>query len=55
MVRGPHDHLAPSAWLADLAAVRPGITVVTTRDGAHMVPLTHPGELARVCRPALPG
>ncbi|MFC5141080.1 alpha/beta fold hydrolase [Actinomycetospora rhizophila] len=55
VVRGPHDHLAPSAWLADLAAVRPGITVVTTRNGAHMVPLTHPGELARVCRPALPG
>jgi pimeloyl-ACP methyl ester carboxylesterase len=55
VVRGPHDHLAPSAWLADLAAVRPGVTVVTLPGGAHMVPLTHPEELARVCRPALPG
>ncbi|MDD7942396.1 alpha/beta hydrolase [Actinomycetospora lutea] len=55
VVRGPHDHLAPSAWIDDLAAVRPGITVVTTRAGAHMVPLTRPEELARVCRVALAG
>ncbi|MEJ2861997.1 alpha/beta fold hydrolase [Actinomycetospora flava] len=55
VVRGPHDHLAPAGWLADLAAVRRGITTVTTRDGAHMVPLTRPAELARVCRDGLPG
>jgi pimeloyl-ACP methyl ester carboxylesterase len=47
VLRGPHDHLAPAAWLAELAAVRPGIDVTTTGGGAHMLPLTHPGELAR--------
>lgn len=55
LVRGPHDHLAPAAWLDDLAGVRAGITVVTTRAGAHMLPVTRPDELARVCRAALPG
>jgi pimeloyl-ACP methyl ester carboxylesterase len=55
VVRGPHDHLAPASWLDALAAVRPGITVVTTRDGAHMVPLTRPDELAGVCRAQFAG
>ncbi|MDD7968295.1 alpha/beta fold hydrolase [Actinomycetospora lemnae] len=55
LVRGPHDRLAPAAWLAELAAVRAGITVVTTAHGAHMVPLTHPDELAGVCREQFPG
>jgi pimeloyl-ACP methyl ester carboxylesterase len=47
VVRGPHDHLAPAAWLARLAALRPGVEVATMSAGAHMVPLTHPDELAR--------
>jgi pimeloyl-ACP methyl ester carboxylesterase len=47
VVRGPHDDLAPAAWLAALAALRPGVDVATTASGAHMLPLTRPAELAR--------
>ena len=63
LVRGPHDHLAPSGWLDALAATRPGIEVVTLTQGAHNLPQTHPAELARhivtltrrVCREASTG
>ncbi|GAA4924208.1 pimeloyl-ACP methyl ester carboxylesterase [Actinomycetospora succinea] len=63
IVRGPRDHLAPSGWLAALAATRPGIEVATVPHGAHNVPLTHPAALARhvvtlarrVCRDASTG
>ncbi|GAA4799900.1 hypothetical protein GCM10023200_40990 [Actinomycetospora chlora] len=58
VARGPHDRLATAGWAAALAAVRPGVEVATTARGAHMLPLTRPGELAglveafsqRVCR-----
>jgi pimeloyl-ACP methyl ester carboxylesterase len=63
LVRGPHDHLAPSGWLDALAATRPGIEVVTLAAGAHNLPQTRPAELARhivtltrrVCREAPAG
>lgn len=50
VLRGPHDRLAPAVWLGDLARVRPGIEVVTLPGGAHMLPLTHPGDVARWVR-----
>ncbi|PVZ09101.1 alpha/beta fold hydrolase [Actinomycetospora cinnamomea] len=50
VLRGPHDHIAPSAWLAELARTRPGIEVATLPGGAHMVPVTHPVDVARRVR-----
>lgn len=47
VLRGPQDHLAPPSWLADLARTRDGIRVATTPDGAHMLPLTRPADVAR--------
>ena len=46
LVRGPDDRIAPQAWHDDLVALRPGIGSVTLSTGAHMVPVTHPHELA---------
>ena len=53
VLRGPHDRLAPAVWLADLARTRPGIRVVTLPGGAHMLPLTHPADVARWVRDAV--
>jgi pimeloyl-ACP methyl ester carboxylesterase len=53
VLRGPHDRLSPSAWLGDLARTRPGIDVVTLPAGAHMLPLTHPGDVTRWVRRAV--
>jgi pimeloyl-ACP methyl ester carboxylesterase len=50
VLRGPHDQIAPPVWLADLAATRAGIEVATLPGGAHMVPLTHPADVARWVR-----
>ncbi|NMO88440.1 alpha/beta fold hydrolase [Actinomycetospora sp. TBRC 11914] len=52
-VRGPRDLIAPAAWLDDLAALRPGIGAATLPAGGHMLPLTHPHELAEVLVPFL--
>lgn len=53
LVRGPGDRIAPADWHERLAALRPGIETVTTGAGAHMVPVTHPHELAAAVVPFL--
>ena len=53
LVRGPGDRIAPADWHHRLAALRPGIDAVTTGAGAHMVPVTHPHELAAAVVPFL--
>jgi pimeloyl-ACP methyl ester carboxylesterase len=53
LVRGPYDRLAPQAWHDDLVALRPGIEAATLRAGGHMVPVTHPHDLAAVVAPFL--
>jgi pimeloyl-ACP methyl ester carboxylesterase len=53
LVRGPHDRVAPQAWHDDLVALRPGIEAVTLPGGGHMVPITHPHELAAAVGPFL--
>ena len=53
LVRGPGDRIAPADWLGRLAALRPGIEAVTAGAGAHMVPVTHPQELAAAVVPFL--
>lgn len=55
VVRGCHDHIAPADWLDHLAALRPGIRAVTLLAGGHMVPITHPQELAWAVLPFLAG
>lgn len=46
VVRGAHDRICSAAWTRTLAAGTPHGTAVTLTGGAHMVPLTRPGELA---------
>lgn len=46
VVRGREDAICPSAWTAALAAAAPLGRSETLPSGAHMVPLTHPEELA---------
>lgn len=53
LVRGPHDRIAPQAWHDDLVARRPGIETVTLPAGGHMVPVTHPHDLAAAVVPFL--
>lgn len=57
LIRGPGDRLAPASWLERLASapgsVRPPASVATLRQGAHMLPLTHPAALARAIGPFL--
>lgn len=48
LVRGAHDHICPAAWLGRLARRSGHAVVVTVPAAAHMVPLTHPRELAAV-------
>jgi pimeloyl-ACP methyl ester carboxylesterase len=47
VVRGEHDRIAPADWAAALTRP-PARRVVTLAGGGHMVPLTHPGEVAAV-------
>ena len=53
LVRGQHDRIAPRDWLDDLAARRPGIEAVNLPAGGHMVPITHPHDLATAVAPFL--
>jgi pimeloyl-ACP methyl ester carboxylesterase len=46
VVRGRHDRICPRAWAAELAGRAAGGRLATLAAGAHMVPLTRPGELA---------
>ncbi|WP_433282206.1 alpha/beta fold hydrolase [Pseudonocardia xinjiangensis] len=46
VVRGPHDRIAPQDWVDALAATAPHGRAGTLAAGAHMVPLSHPAELA---------
>ncbi|MHA6625018.1 alpha/beta fold hydrolase [Pseudonocardia sichuanensis] len=46
VVRGRHDRIAPRAWAAALAAAAPDGRALTLPAGGHMVPITHPAELA---------
>ena len=46
LVRGRHDRIAPQDWTEALAATAPHGRAGTLPAGAHMVPLTHPEELA---------
>lgn len=46
IMRGPHDHISPHRWTRELAAAAPHGQAETLPAGAHMVPFTHPGELA---------
>ncbi|WP_433781998.1 alpha/beta fold hydrolase [Actinomycetospora sp. CA-101289] len=50
VLRGPHDRLAPAVWLGELARTRPDVEIVTLPAGAHMLPLTHPEDVARWIR-----
>lgn len=55
LVRGAHDHICPSTWLARLAERTPCAVTATVPSGAHMIPLTHPRELAAAVRRFLDG
>ena len=46
VVRGRHDRIAPPDWTCALAATAPHGRAATLRAGAHMVPHTHPDDLA---------
>jgi pimeloyl-ACP methyl ester carboxylesterase len=46
VVRGAHDAICLADWAATLAAAAPHGSVETLSAGAHMVPITRPGELA---------
>jgi pimeloyl-ACP methyl ester carboxylesterase len=46
VVRGRHDRIAPGDWTAALAAAAPRGRATDLPAGAHMVPITHPGDLA---------
>lgn len=48
VVRGRHDRIAPRDWVESLAAAAPRGRARSVGRGAHMVPLTHPAELAAV-------
>lgn len=45
-VRGVHDHISPAGWLDRLARSTGRGVASSLTVGAHMVPLTHPHELA---------
>ncbi|NPC96583.1 alpha/beta fold hydrolase [Nocardioides sp. zg-DK7169] len=53
LVRGAHDRLARHDWLRHLADGGPDRQVVEIGGGAHMVPMTHPGPVARGAASAL--
>jgi pimeloyl-ACP methyl ester carboxylesterase len=53
LVRGRHDRIAPRSWLDDLVSRRAVIEAVTLPGGGHMVPITHPHDLASAIAPFL--
>ncbi len=53
VVRGRHDRIAPADWTATLAATAPRGRATSLPAGAHMVPITHPGDLALAIGPFL--
>jgi pimeloyl-ACP methyl ester carboxylesterase len=46
VIRGRHDRIAPRQWADDLAGYSGRGSAHTLPTGAHMLPLTHPHELA---------
>ncbi|HEY0817036.1 MAG TPA: alpha/beta fold hydrolase [Pseudonocardia sp.] len=50
VLRGRHDEICPPDWAADLAAGTPHGRAESLHVGAHMVPWTHPVELAAEVR-----
>ncbi|MET0187678.1 MAG: alpha/beta hydrolase [Pseudonocardia sediminis] len=46
VLRGTHDHIAPAGWIRRLADATGHGAAASLTAGAHMVPLTHPHELA---------
>ncbi|GIG38269.1 alpha/beta fold hydrolase [Cellulomonas phragmiteti] len=46
MVRGEHDHVAPAAWVAGLAATAPRGRAATVPGAAHAAMYTHGREVA---------
>jgi pimeloyl-ACP methyl ester carboxylesterase len=51
LVRGSLDRIAPQSWLDHLAARSAEAGTATVAGAAHMVPVTHPWELAAALRP----
>jgi pimeloyl-ACP methyl ester carboxylesterase len=54
VVRGRRDRIAPRDWADALAALARDGRAETLPAGAHMVPITHPAELAARIRAFLP-
>jgi pimeloyl-ACP methyl ester carboxylesterase len=50
LVRGEWDRLVPVSWTDRLATTCPDAETVTVKAGSHMLPLTHPHELAEAIR-----
>lgn len=48
VVRGGHDRIADAGWCRHLAAACADGSVTTVPGAGHMVPLTHPGTVAKV-------
>ena len=53
VVRGRHDRIAPGDWIAALAAAARRGRATSLPAGAHMVPITHPRDLAVAIGPFL--
>jgi pimeloyl-ACP methyl ester carboxylesterase len=51
LVRGSADRIAPQSWLDRLATHSADVETATVVGAAHMVPVTHPWELAATLRP----
>ena len=48
LVRGGYDRIVPTSWLDRLASGCRDAHTATVEGGSHMLPLTHPRELAEV-------
>jgi pimeloyl-ACP methyl ester carboxylesterase len=46
VVRGAHDAICPADWAERLAAAAPDGRAATLPAGGHMLPITHPADLA---------
>lgn len=46
VVRGRHDHISPADWVTTLGILARRGRTVDLPSGAHMLPLTRPGQLA---------
>ena len=55
LVRGGYDRIVPTDWLDQLASVCRDAHTATVEGGSHMLPLTHPRELAAVIHAFLVG